>query len=197
MSFEKYLATEYGKQKDAYTYSKSPKSCFFDLLLFMWDAILPTSQILLLKRGNQACLKVHQKPVDNVAVLSRKAFSQHAGPVSPCWKWTFFWYFFSSSTFSWLFCLMRHEIWLQEVWPPKHKMHDSIPFSFLRGSVPQYECWHSLYSNFFKSRKEVAWVLVKVWVVVSFPGWINWNGFSDAVGVLFWKNSSGFFFNRL
>lgn len=109
----------------------------FEQPLFMRGTVLPTHHILPLHTGDQACLKVHQKPVDYVAVLSRKAFSQCAGPVSPSWKWTFFWYLFSSSTVLWLFCLMRHEIRLQEVWPLTHKMRDSFQVSFLHHSVLQ------------------------------------------------------------
>ncbi|XP_009582912.1 PREDICTED: protein FAM172A-like [Fulmarus glacialis] len=91
MYIRKYLATEYGKQKDAHTYSKSPTGhCFFSRLLFTRDAILPTSQTRLLQGGDQACLKVHQKLMDDVAVLSRKAFGQHAGPGSPRGKRAFF-----------------------------------------------------------------------------------------------------------
>lgn len=41
-------------------------------LLFRKDAILTTSQTLLLKRGNRSCLGVHRKPVDDVLYCPEK-----------------------------------------------------------------------------------------------------------------------------
>lgn len=81
---------------------------------------------------------------------------QKGGPASPCWKWTFFWYLFISSTFLWLFGSMRHDIWLGEGWPPKHNKHAPSCFLLWAALCFAYDCWHWLYLISFKPRKEVA-----------------------------------------
>lgn len=86
----------------------------------------------------------------------------------------FFHNLFSNSTFSWL---LPDEAWnlvSGGLTPRNTKCIVLSHFPFCTALCLKYDCWCLLYLIFFKSRR-VVYVLVKVWLVVSFPRPINWK----------------------
>lgn len=187
VSYEKYLATEYGKQKDAYTYSESPTGqWFFYPLLFMRDAILPTSQTGLLKRGATSLvtrsirsqwtmlLYCPERHLDGILVQCPLVESEPSGPffdtilaIPP-----------SCGSFAWWgmkFGFRRFDLQNIKCMTPSH-------FPFFCSSVSQI--WLSTFPLFdipqTKERKHNFWWKCGWWS--PFLGILTEIMFSDAVG---------------
>lgn len=72
-------------------------------------------------------------------------------------------------------CLMRHEIWFQEVWHPRNTKY-IVPshFRFCTAPCLKYDCWCLLYLIFFKSGK-IIYILVEVFSEGVDHGLLPWT----------------------